>query len=63
MLETHHRDTIETILHRNNHCIFLGITNFAKLLLYGHSNLNEIENGNILLATLEYIAMTKRFAK
>ena len=56
-------DTIETILHRKNLCLFLGITNFANLLLYGHSKLNEIENGNILLATLEYIAMTKRFAK
>ena len=41
----------------------LNVTNFVDLLLYGHSSLSDTENANILLATLEFITKTKRFAK
>ena len=41
----------------------LTVTNFVDLLLYGHSSLSDTENANILLATLEFITKTKRFAK
>ena len=39
------------------------VESFVELLLYGHSSLNESENKKILIATLEYIYKTKRFAK
>ena len=59
---TSHRDVLfaylETIL--RNHDI--AVENFVELLLYGHSSLNESENKNILLATLDFITKTKRFA-
>ena len=41
----------------------LTVTNFVDLLLYGHSSLSDTETANILLATLEFITKTKRFAK
>ena len=59
---TSHRNVLfaylETIL--RNHDI--AVENFVELLLYGHSSLNESENKNILLATLDFITKTKRFA-
>ena len=50
---------VESILHKHD----LGVTNFVKVLLYGHPSLDVTENGNILLATLEFIDKTKRFEK
>ena len=59
-----HRDvlfeTVEIILHRNDLCLF-GIDDLVKLLLYGHPTLNNTDNRDLLLATLEYIVRTKRF--
>ena len=49
---------VETILRKHD----ITVENFVKLLLYGHSSLNESENKNILLATLDFINKTKRFA-
>ena len=60
---TSHRDvlfaSVETILQKHD----INVENFVELLLYGHSSLNESENKKILIATLEYIYKTKRFAK
>ena len=50
---------VEPILQKHD----LVITNFVKILLYGHPSLNVTENGTILLATLEFIDKTKRFEK
>ena len=59
---TSHRNVLfsylETIL--QNHDIT--VQNFVELLLYGHTSLNESVNKNILLATLDFITKTKRFA-
>ena len=38
------------------------VQNFVELLVYGHTSLNESVNKNILLATLDFITKTKRFA-
>ena len=50
---------VETILQKHG----LPVTNFVELFLYGHPSLNESDNGNLLLATLEFIIKTKRFVK
>ena len=53
---------IEIILHRNNLCL-MTVENVVELLIYGHSSLKDSDNANILLATIDYITETKRFAK
>ena len=59
---TSHRDVlfayVETILQKHD----ITVGNFVELLLYGHSSLNESENKKILIATLDFISKTKRFA-
>ena len=60
---TSHRDVlfscVETILQKHD----ITVTNLVQILLYGHPSLNDSENKNILIATLEYITKTKRFAR
>ena len=53
---------IEIILHRNNLCL-MTVENVVELLIYGHPSLKDSDNANILLATIDYITETKRFAK
>ena len=55
-------ETIETILHEKNLCL-MATTNLDKIILYGHPLLDKSDNHNILVATLEYITKTQRFAK
>ena len=50
---------VETVLQKHE----LSVTNSVELLLYGHPLLNVSENGEILLATLNFIINTKRFEK
>ena len=61
-----HRDklftSVETTLHRKDICL-MTVNDFVELLLYGHPSLDDSENGSILIATLEFITNSKRFAK
>ena len=50
---------VETILQNNE----LNVTSFVQLLLYGHPSLDKSDNRDILLATLDFIDKTNRFAK
>ena len=51
---------ITTILHRNN---LIGIANDVEFYLYGHPNLNFIDNKHVLSATIQYIKNTQRFSQ
>ena len=41
----------------------MATTNLDEIILYGHPLLDKSDNHNILVATLEYITKTQRFAK
>ena len=51
--------SVETILQKCNVTIPISV----ELLLYGHPSLPQSENKNVLLASLEFISKTNRFAK
>ena len=44
----------------NKHSINM-VNDYTRLLLYGHSDLNAVDNRSILMATIEFIKNTNRF--
>ena len=49
---------INTILNKNGINL---VSDYTRLLLYGHADLNSVDNRSILMATIEFIKNTNRF--
>ena len=56
------RETLVTSVNETLHKYNLNhLVNHAQLYLYGHSDISDADNRNIILATIKYIKETRRF--